>query len=266
VKPLRLVATDLDGTLLRSDGTVSARTAQALRRAVAAGIELVMVTGRPPRHVRAIAGAPDLGAVTICMNGALVYDVARDAVLSETRLPPETARALIADLRARLPEVSFAVEVGLHCGWEQSYALQRGKLEEPSLPIAGGHALCAGGVNKLIAFHPALSSAALIHRSRAVIADRAAVSFSGAPFLEIGPYAVSKASSLAAYCAERGVARAEVLAFGDMPNDVPMLAWAGRSVAVANAHRDVQSIAGELTLSNDDDGVAVVLERLLDQH
>ena len=82
--------------------------------------------------------------------------------------------------------------------------------------------------------------------------------------LEIGAAGVSKASGLAVLCARRGIDRADVLAFGDMPNDLAMLEWAGRSVAVANAHAEVIAIADEVTASNDEGGVAQVLERLLE--
>ncbi len=261
---VRLIATDLDGTLLRSDGTVSARTSRALARAAAAGIDVVMVTGRPARHVRALAGSAHLGAVAICINGALTYSLPQDAILSESRLSADTARALVATLRARLPEVSFAVEVGLRYGWDEEYARHRGKIDPPDLPVSDAMTLCADGANKLIAFHPELSGAEVLDRAHDLIADLAAASFSGAPFLEIGPRAVSKASALAAYCAERDIAAADVIAIGDMPNDLPMLAWSGRSVAVANAHREVLAFAEERTLSNDEDGVAELVERLLE--
>jgi Cof subfamily protein (haloacid dehalogenase superfamily) len=259
----RLIATDLDGTLLRADGTISPRTQLALRRARAAGIALVMVTGRPARHVSKIEGVRESGGVVICMNGALVYDLDREIVLSEARLTAPLARAVVSSLREHLPGIGFAIEVGLDYGWEPSYALQRRRAELPRLPISDALALCEQGANKLIARHPDLPIEELILRSRQVLAERARVSYSGAPFLEISAPDVSKASALAGYCSERGIAQANVLGFGDMPNDLPMLEWAGRSIAMANAHASVLSAAHETTVSNDEDGVAVVIERLL---
>jgi len=259
----RLLATDLDGTLLRRDGSISARTQQALQRARAAGIELLMVTGRPARHVAKIEGTAELGGSVICVNGALIYDLDREQIVSEERLSAAVARELVQSLRSRLPGISFAVEVGLDFGWEPSYALHRKRTEPPRLPIVDALRLCERGVNKLIARHPQLSAEELLGQSRDLFVERAQVSYSGAPFLEISAAEVSKASALAAYCAERRIHRDRVLSFGDMPNDLPMLQWAGHSVAMSNAHPSVLAAVHEVTLSNEEDGVAIVVERLL---
>jgi Cof subfamily protein (haloacid dehalogenase superfamily) len=259
----RLIAIDLDGTLLRSDGSVSERSRKALDRAVAAGIQVVMVTGWPARHVRAIEGADHLGDLAICLNGALVYDLDRHAIVSETRVPAEVARDLVGRLRAGLPGICFAVEVGLDHGWEPDYGRRRAKLESPQLAPADAVTLCQRGVNKLIAFHPHLSPEELVLRSHDLVADRACVTFSGAPFLEIAARRVSKASALIGYCATRAIDRSQVIALGDMPNDLSMLSWAGRGIAMANAHATVLAAVDEVTRSNDEDGVALVIERLL---
>jgi len=260
----RLIATDLDGTLLGRDGRISARTQATLQRARAAGIELLMVTGRPPRHVALIEGAVALGGVVICVNGALTYDLDRALVVREERLSALIARELVTALRLRLPEICFAVEVGLEFGWEPSYGLHSKRTEPPQLPIADALTLCDGGVNKLIARHPRLSAEEMIERSSDLYAERALASHSGAPFVEISAAGANKGAALAAYCSERDIARDAVWAFGDMPNDLPMLAWAGRSIAMGNAHPSVLAAAREVTLSNEADGVATVLERLLD--
>jgi len=259
----RLIATDLDGTLLIPDGSISARTRSVLERARAAGIELVLVTGRPPRHVAKIEGAAELGGTAICINGALTYDLDRELVLSEERLPASIAAELVTALRARSPGICFAVEVGLDFGWEPSYARHRQRIGAPRLPVADAHVLCERGVNKLIAIHPQIAAEELLRCCRDLFTDRACVSYSGAPFLEIGAAAISKASALAAYCSARGIDQRHVLSFGDMPNDLPMLEWAGHSVAMGNAHPSVLAATDEVTLSNADDGVAAVVERLL---
>jgi hypothetical protein len=259
----RLIAIDLDGTLLRSDGSVSERTRSALDRAVAAGIQLVMVTGRPARHVREIEGADHLGDLAICLNGALVYDLDRHVVVSETRVPAAVARDVIGRLRGGLPEICFAVEVGLDHGREPAYDRHRANLEGAQLAPADALILCQRGVNKLIAFHPNLSPEELIARSHDLVADRASVTYSGAPFLEIGALGVSKASALIGYCASRAIDRSQVVALGDMPNDLSMLSWAGRGIAMANAHPSVLAAVAEVTQSNDADGVALIIEQLL---
>jgi Cof subfamily protein (haloacid dehalogenase superfamily) len=222
-----------------------------------------MVTGRPARHVREIEGADHLGDLAICLNGALVYDLDRHAIVSETRMPAAVARDLIGRLRGALPEICFAVEVGLDHGREPAYDRQRANREEPQLAPADALILCRRGVNKLIAFHPNLSPEDLVARSHELVADRACVTYSGAPFLEIGAREASKASALIGYCAARAIDRSQVIAFGDMPNDLSMLSWAGRGVAMANAHPTVLAAVAEVTRSNDEDGVALVIERLL---
>lgn len=258
----RLIATDLDGTLLRRDGRISARTVRTIERARAAGSELVMVTGRPPRHVAQIEGAVALGGVVICVNGALIYDLDRRQVLREERLTPVVARELVDALRLRLPGICFAVEVGLDFGWEPSYGLHSKRTEPPQLPIADALTLCEWGVNKLIARHPQLSAEEILGQAQDLLLTRVQASHSGAPFVEISAAEASKGAALAVYCAERKIDQRTVLAFGDMPNDLPMLQWAGHSVAMANAHPSVLAAVHEVTLSNEADGVAAFLERL----
>ena len=259
----RLIATDLDGTLLRRDGSVSPRALLALKRARTAGIELVIATGRPPRHVAKIEGAVELGAIAICINGALTYDLERGAVVRESRLQAALAHELVLDLRRHLPGICFAVEVGLEFGWEPSYGRVSKRSEPPHFPVSDALALSKNGVSKLIARHPDFAAEELIARSSSILEGRASVSYSGAPFVEISAAHVSKASALAIHCTERSILPSQVLSFGDMPNDLPMLEWAGRSIAMANAHHDVLAKVREVTLSNEEDGVAIVVERLL---
>jgi Cof subfamily protein (haloacid dehalogenase superfamily) len=263
--PPRLIATDLDGTLLQGDGTISTRTRYALIRVRAHGIPVVMVTGRPPRHVRQLAGTAQLAEVVICMNGALTYDLDARQVLDETRLPASPAQAVVQALRRLFPEICFAVEVGLAFGWEPRYGRERGKVELSEFPAEDALVLCEGGVNKLIAFSSTRPLSELLAGTLAVVTGQALVTTSGAPFLEISALEANKASALARYCARLGVDRGNVWAFGDMPNDLAMLRWAGHSVAVANAHPDVLGQVDEVTTSNDDHGVARVLERLVER-
>jgi hydroxymethylpyrimidine pyrophosphatase-like HAD family hydrolase len=119
-------------------------------------------------------------------------------------------------------------------------------------------------ISKLLARVEGLNSDAMLARALAVVDDGVATmthsSIDG--LLEISAYGVTKATTLAEVIASRGFAAADVVAFGDMPNDAAMLAWAGHGVAVANAHPDVLAVVNEVTASNDDDGVAQILERL----
>lgn len=263
VARVRLVATDLDGTLLRTDGTVSPRTRAALAGIRRAGIVLVLVTARPPRFLRRLAEAEGLAGLAICCNGALVYDLDRGEIVRHRPLGAEAAGRLVAGLREAAPGGCFAVEAGERYGWEPAYAALAGALVEPGGVAGDALALCRESVTKLIVRHPALAAEALLPLVRRIAGDAAYATHSGAPFVEVAAAGVQKAAALAALCADLGVAAGETIAFGDMPNDLPLLRWAGYAVAVANAHPEVLRAADEVTLANGEDGVAVVLERLL---
>lgn len=264
---VRLVATDLDGTLLRGDGTISERTRSVLARARDAGIAVVLVTARPPRTVRQLVRALDVTGLAICLNGAVVYDLDRDVVVRQSPLRAEVVAQLVDALRAAAPGVRFALMYGERWGWEPAYAALDPEVRTwcGTDGIEGDAlALCAAEpVSKLIVRHPELSAAELLPIARDVAGEVAHATHSGAPFVEISAADVHKAWALEALCDELGIPASGVVAFGDMPNDLPMLRWAGYAVAVANAHPEVLAVADAVTLSNEEDGVAVVLERLL---
>ena len=264
---VRLIATDLDGTLLRPDGTISPYTRAILKR-VAERMPIVLVTARPPRRAKLLAEAVGVEGALICCNGALVYDTAAGAVLAHSPIPVADALRLIQALRLGLPGVCFAFELETRYGSEAEYralALAAGTFEDDDAGALLGDAvaLASTPVTKLIVRHPNHVAATLAEALAAAVGDAFTVTYSGTAFIEISAAGVNKASALAAICAQRGIDRRAVLAFGDMRNDLPMLRWAGRGVAVANAHPDVLAAAAEVTESNADDGVARALERLV---
>lgn len=261
--PIRLIATDLDGTLLRDDGTISPRTRAALDRALTAGIVVVLVTARPPRRVLALASEVGLGGLAICTNGALVYDLTNRRVLREASLQAASARQLVLTLRAAIPGICFAVEAGLRYGQEPAYALDSPHDEGADLLLDDALALCAEGMTKLIVRHPGRSLTDLLRLTSETVGALGVVTHSGAPFVEVSAPGVTKATALAALCAEYRIAADAVLACGDMPNDLPMLQWAGWAVAVANAHPAVLAIADTITASNEEDGVAQIIESVV---
>jgi Cof subfamily protein (haloacid dehalogenase superfamily) len=254
----RVVASDLDGTLVREDGSISERTKRALQAAEQAGALVVFVTGRPPRWMWPVVEATGASGLAICANGALVYDLGREAIVREHALGAESAARLVAALREALPGVQFAVETGLTFGHEPGYVPS---WPMPNRVVATVEELIADPVSKLLVKHPDRPPREIHQQVAALAGEEAVVTYSGDVLLEVSGAGVSKASTLAALCDEQGFTAADVLAFGDMPNDVPMLTWAGRGVAVANAHEDAIAVADEVTASNDDDGVARVLER-----
>ena len=255
----RVVASDLDGTLVRTDGTISLRSRAALRRAEAHGALVVFVTGRPPRWMAPVVAQTGASGLAVCANGAMVYDLGSGRLVRQHPLLPDAAARLVTAVREALPGVQFAVENGLTFGHEPGYVPG---WPAPDRLIAEVEQLIAEPVAKLLVKSPGRHPAEIHERVVTIAGADAVVTYSGDTLLEVSGAGVSKASALAALCAESEVAAADVLAFGDMPNDLPMLEWAGRAVAVANAHPEVLGVADEVTASNDDDGVAQVLERV----
>lgn len=256
------MASDLDGTLLRSDGTIDERSRRALTAVEKAGAALVLCTARPTRWMRPIAEAMGHHGVAICANGGVVWDLHSESVLQTVALEPAILRDVVARLAKALPGGSWAVERSDGFAHEPGY--------QPRWPVPEGtvvgevERLVRQPAIKLLLRHDEIGADELLVRAREVVGDTCELSHSNSSggLLEIAAYGVTKATALAAFCAERGVGQEEVMAFGDMPNDLPMLTWAGRSVAVANAHPDVLVAADEVTASNDEAGVALVLERL----
>lgn len=257
-----MVASDLDGTLLRPDGTVDERSRRALAAVEQAGALLVLCTARPPRWLHPIAQAIGHQGLAVCANGGLVWDLRTETVLETVALEPDVLQEVVHRLQEALPGGSWAVERADEFCHEPAY--------EPRWPVPEGtvvgavDTLIAQPAIKLLLRHHTMSADTLLERARSVVGGLAELSHSNSRdgLLEIAARGVSKATALAQVCEERGIARETVVAFGDMPNDLPMLAWAGYAVAVANAHPDVLAAADEITAGNDDAGVARVLERL----
>jgi Cof subfamily protein (haloacid dehalogenase superfamily) len=260
---VRLVATDLDGTLVRSDGTISRRTCRALSAAEDAGVVVALVTGRPPRWMKPVAEATGHTGVAVCANGALLWDMHTETVVDATLLDPPTLHRVAARLRDAVPGLLFAVEYGHGFGHEPEYR-HNWAIGGATARVGPLAEIADRPAAKLLARHPTMACDELLALAVELLGAEVAVTSSSVDaLLEIGAPGVTKASALSRLARTAGIPPADVVAFGDMPNDLPMLAWAGRSVAVANAHPEVLAAADEVTASNDEDGVALVVERLL---
>lgn len=259
---IRLVASDLDGTLLRADRVITPRTRAALRAWEAVGA-LVAVTGRPPRTALPAAAELGLGGLLICCNGALTLDLASGTIARHRPITPAVAQTIVRRLRAAAPGVAFGVERELLQECEPEYLRQRPFSATSSPRLGDALDLCARPITKLLAVHPTLPTADLVTLASVAAGATAEVSHSGLPLAEICAAGVDKASAVADLCRARGIGPDAVAAFGDMPNDLPLLRWAGLSIAVANAHPDVLAAADLVTAANDDDGVARIIERLI---
>ncbi|MEV0582722.1 HAD family hydrolase [Nonomuraea sp. NPDC050310] len=254
----RLVATDLDGTALRTDGTVSARTAAAFARVEQAGAMLVFVTGRPPRWMSAVADAVRHRGLAICANGALVYDLHTERIVESHLIDVEVVEEVIDQLRANVPDLAFSVEYEGGFAHEPEFRLGRWD-RSSGLGVA---TLVSQPCFKLLALHEEMAPDALLARVHEVVGHLVtATHSSGRGLIEMSAHGVTKATALAKLAEEHEIKAHEVLAFGDMPNDLPMLSWAGTSYAVANAHPSVLAAVEHVTAANNDDGVAMVLEQ-----
>jgi hydroxymethylpyrimidine pyrophosphatase-like HAD family hydrolase len=222
-----------------------------------------VVTARPPRFVAPIAVELDLGAVALCANGAIDYDIGSGRWLALRPLSRTTAWRTVTALAG--PDVGFAVETGERVVYEHG-AFVPGDSPDVRLGVRDLVDLFDAGtpIVKLLVRSLSRNADELVAVARAAVGDEVEATHSGGRgLLEISAPGVSKVAGLARLCAERGIAADEVMAFGDMPNDLDMLQWAGAGYAVANAHPSVLAAVARRTASNDDDGVAQVLEALV---
>jgi Cof subfamily protein (haloacid dehalogenase superfamily) len=220
-------------------------------------VEIVLVTARPPRGIVEIARNALLSGVAICQNGAVTVDVSSGAIVERFPLPPEIAGPLIARLRARLPTSAFAAEAGPTFRHESHYTSQYPFPIDAEIAVAD--ALADERLTKLLIRDPERGFEDLEAIVRDEVGDSATVTTSDTTFVDITALGVTKLSALERIVGSRRLTAENVMAFGDMPIDLPMLLWAGRGVAMANAHPEVLAAVREHTLSNDEDGVALAL-------
>jgi hydroxymethylpyrimidine pyrophosphatase-like HAD family hydrolase len=299
----RLIATDLDGTLLDREQGLTPRTVAAVRAVVAAGIEFVLVTARPPRTVAHLAEQLGGGIAALCGNGTILAEFgapgarstqgalgAQGVVGGEPEPEPESgseldlglgsareaitlirafevadAVAVVKQLRPVLPEAGFALETGFEVYFETAFRI--GSVTDHRRILTDeltGIAPQMRSIIKVLARSPERNADEMVAIARATLSVDAEISHSGGRgLLEIAPAGASKASALAWLCERRGIAADSVAAFGDMPNDLPMLRWAGVGHAVANAHPEVLAAAHRVVGHHAEDGVALALEAML---
>ncbi|MFI2260269.1 HAD family hydrolase [Streptomyces tubercidicus] len=261
--PYKLIATDLDGTLLRPDETVSERTRAALAAATAAGAAHIVVTGRAVPWTRHILDALDYKGLAVCGQGGQVYHAGEHRLLTSVTLDRQLAGLALAKIEAEVGPLYLAAsrdglegEVLVGPG----YRVQEGPL--PNVLLDDPGELWTAPLNKVYIQHPTLDDDALALAARQVAGDLVGVTVAGEGIVELLPLGLSKATGLSLAARRLGLTAKETIAFGDMPNDIPMFAWAAHGVAMANAHDELKAVADEFTASHEDDGVAVVLERL----
>ncbi|MDV6272165.1 Cof-type HAD-IIB family hydrolase [Rhodococcus erythropolis] len=266
---IRMFATDLDGTLLRSDRTISTRTAQAMENARLAGIEVVWATARARHSVHMLASSCGFRGKAVCANGAVILDLADGTpeIVDTVSIEMSLAATAMEQVRTLVPGVVFANVGPTQFYAEPEYAAlcefadHHRHLHE--MVLADTLPLDVEPMVKIVARHAQVPSADLYRTAVAAGIEGVELTHSGAPYMEMAAAGVSKASALAQLCAIDGIDASEVAAAGDAFNDVAMLTWAGTALAPANARAEVIELADRILPTNDEDGVASYLEELV---
>jgi Cof subfamily protein (haloacid dehalogenase superfamily) len=262
----KLIATDLDGTIVNHDGTISERTVTTFKRARDMGVEIFFVTGRPPRWMPEIREAFGFGNA-ICGNGAMLYDLLGDKVLEEWLISVDDQLETVKRLRLAIPEISFAVESHSYFHREKAY-IPRWDVGLDNVGVNEIEGIIQSPALKLLARCSAqnISSDAMLDIAIPVLDGLVTVTHSNPhdSLLEISAINVSKGATLAKMAARLGIDAADCVTFGDNPNDFSMLAWSGRSYAMASGHPDGATIAKSVAAPCEEDGVAKAIDALLD--
>ncbi len=267
IRPAKLLAVDIDGTMLRSDGTLSVRVLDAMRRAVEAGIHLVPATGRPMAIATDVVDASGLDDFWIFANGAITRHVGRDELVRAFWMDREVVVELLERIRRRMPNARFAIEFATTMAYEAGF--EKVVPNQPPVPptadLAATLEQVDDPVQKLLVFDDTSDLGRLWDEVHVATDGLSVPSYSGLAFIELAPERVTKATALELLAGDLGLSAGDVGAVGDNHNDVTMLEWAGTGYAMGNAAPSIRESADVVLPGNDDDGVAVLIEQMLDQ-
>lgn len=262
----KLIATDLDGTIVPHNGAISRRTIAAFTKARDLGVEIFFVTGRPPRWMGDIREAFDFGSA-ICCNGGVIYDLHNDKVLEQWMIQPAELQRAVDVLRETIPNVSFAVESNEHFHREKAY-IPRWDIGMDDVGVETINTVTNRPALKLLArlSQEEISADEMLALATPVLQGFVNVTHSASndSLLEISALGVSKGETLAMMAARIGLTADDCVSFGDNPNDFSMLKWTGRSYAMIDGHPAGPEIAKDVAPSHKEDGVAVIIEKLLE--
>lgn len=261
----KLIATDLDGTIVAHYGDITQRTIDVFKKAHSMGVEIFFVTGRPPRWMPEIKDAFGLGNA-ICGNGAMLYDLLNDSVIEEWLIPADAQIESVKRLRQVIPEISFAVESHNYFHRERAY-IPRWDVGLDNVGVEKIEDVITSPALKLLArcSQQELSSDQMLAIAEVELHGLVTVTHSNPSdsLLEISALGVSKGMTLAKMAARLGIAAADCVSFGDNPNDFSMLEWCGRSFAMADGHPEGPQHAKGIAGPCEEDGVAIIIEQLL---
>jgi len=260
------MATDIDGTLLGSDHVVTQRTIDVLRSAHEAGVEIVAATGRS--HWSAVPLIEPVGCIRwlLASNGATLFDLSTGQIVDQSLLDRATVRTVVSRLNREFPGLGYSWETAEGVFQDEAFRAIR-STTFPSQKIARRSTVefdaGADDLAKMMVLHPTLADTAWLEASRPCIPSELSFATSGLRFVEITSALADKGIALAALCDRLGVPQEDSVTFGDQLNDLGMLRWAGRGYAMANAHADAVEAASHRAPHHADDGVAQVVEQLL---
>ncbi len=262
----KLIATDLDGTIVAHYGSISQRTIEAFHRAHELGIEIFFVTGRPPRWTQELRDNFSFGH-GILVNGAMHYEIYKQEVLEKWFMPVENQLQVTERLRTVIPNVAFAIDTAHQFHREKRYE-PKWDVGVDERPFDQIEEAMKEPVAKILARCAAqdFTSDEMLAIANRELEGIATVTHSNAwdSLLEISAAGVSKGSTLALLAARMGISAEEAVSFGDNPNDFSMLRWAGRSWAMADGHPEAKLHAKAIAAPHEDDGVAIEIEKLLE--
>lgn len=268
---IKLIASDLDGTLIGSDFRFRPRTLQALHAAADAGVRIVFVTGRPLRWMEPVLA--QLGqewngenSFAFCSNGAVTYDIARSQVVATRTMSGSEVQALHADLEEAFPGALYIAETLEHVYVQGTY--EPHVQEDTSKMVEGplSQILASDAeVVKYLLFQGGAVPSDLLAQVQEVVGERASVTRSAPyqPLVEVAQRGLNKGRVLADFAQSLGIAPDEVAAFGDMPNDFEMLDWAGHGYVMASGLPELKDRVGRICPGFEEDGVAQIIERML---
>ena len=261
----KLIATDLDGTIVAHYGFISDRTKIAFAAAHAADIHIYFITGRPIRWMKEIKDNFNFG-LGVCGNGALLYDFINEKVLEEWSFSVEAQLETVKRLRQVIPPVSFATEIGEDFLREKKY-VPRWDIGEDNVGVDLIEEVITAPALKMLArcSDGEFSSDEMLALASKALEGIATVTHSNSTdsLLEISAVGVSKGATLSRVAGRLGLTADDCVTFGDNPNDFSMLSWASRSWAMADGHPDLMKYAKFQTDPHQEDGVAKVIEQLL---
>ena len=263
--PIRLVALDLDGTLLRSDKTISARTLQTIQAAREQGVIVAIATGRMYSTARSYGKLLGLGDMPMVLYaGGLIQTVESGKKLYEKAISVEDAKAVLAIAKEKGWQMQTYIDDVLRTAVSDHWIQEYERKTRAHAVICGDDAYQPqGSCNKILSrstHEELLQRKAYIDQQ---LPGKLQVLFSEDTYLEIMPTGVNKGTGLQRLADLYGVSIEETMAVGDSQNDIDMLKVAGVSVTMENAHDEIKKVADHVTASNDEDGVAQAIEKFV---